>query len=330
MCRHRRRQLEIRWTNLPFLLIIFVLSLSGCNRNSRKASQPINLEDLPKKTAVILQVEGVVYVNADFEKYLRSIVGQSIDSLEAYALSLLFDKFIEEKLLVQVAREKGVTLSMEEEREYLARLGSKEWTKEERDVFEETYAEGLQNKMLIDKYVYQLVKDLTVEGEEIDQYYALHTREFLEPERVKVSQILLDTEEKAVEVLKRVKDLTEDEFREAARRESVGPEAARGGEMGIFKGGQLPFDMEKVIFSLKEGEISQVFESNYGFHIFRLDEKYPPELVPGERAATSIRLKILDQKIKESIATHIAQLKEKMEWISYPENLSFPYQRNNP
>lgn len=314
---------------LPFLLAC-IMSLSGCGKNSGETSQPINLDDLPKKTAVILQVEGVVYVNTDFEKYIRSIVGKSTDSLEASALSLLFDKFIEEKILLQAAREEGISLSLDEERESLSRLGSEDWTKEERDVFEETYAESLQSKMLMDKYIYQAINELTVEDKEIEQYYVLHKREFLEPERVKVSQILLATEEKAVDVMKRAKDFTEEEFRESARQESIGSESSRGGEMGVFKGGQLPFDMEKVIFSLKEGEVSQVFESSYGFHIFRLDEKYPPELVSREKAGASIRLKIMDQKIKESVAALISHLKETLEWISYPENLSFPYQRNNP
>jgi parvulin-like peptidyl-prolyl isomerase len=150
----------------------------------------------------------------------------------------------------------------------------------------------------------------------------------LESERVKFSQILLETEEKAVEVYNKVKNASEEEFRKMAGEVSAGPEASKGGEMGVFKLGELPFDLEKVIFSLAEGEISKVVESTYGFHIFRLDKRAEPELISAADAAPSIRVKILDQKIKDALSRQVEELKKTMDWQSFPHVLSFVYERN--
>jgi parvulin-like peptidyl-prolyl isomerase len=133
-----------------------------------------------------------------------------------------------------------------------------------------------------------------------------------------------------VEVLRRLGDTSEEEFRRIARQESAGPEAFKGGAMGVFKAGDLPYEMEKVVFSLGEGRLSPVVESSYGYHIFRVDLKLPPQLLPEAEAAPSIRLKLLDGKVKDAQAAHLEELKGTLSWSSHPDGLSFVYQRNAP
>jgi len=145
--------------------------------------------------------------------------------------------------------------------------------------------------------------------------------------RIQVSETLVDTEEKAVSVLRRLDRAGEPEFRKIALEESIGPEAPKGGVMGVFQQGDLPADMEKVIFSLDEGRTSQVVESSYGFHIFRLDRKYPPALRDESEAAAEIHKRILAQKMKDALALHLAGLKDTLSWQAFPENLFFAYQR---
>lgn len=99
--------------------------------------------------------------------------------------------------------------------------------------------------------------------------------------------------------------------------------------MGWFELGQLPIEMESVIFSLKEGELSPVVKSSYGFHIFRLDKKIGLGLIPKERASTEIKLILLDQKIRSAIYEHVENLKRSLKWEFIPQNLSFQYQGKN-
>lgn len=306
---------------------VFVMLFVSC-RGNKSAQNTTSLDSQEaKKKNIILHVQDTVYFNADFERYLKLSLGDDFDNLSSLSLSRLFDNFMEEKLLLAGARNKEMALTWEEKKEYLAKQSNDSATEGEEWPLDEEGIELLFEQLLVEKYTYDLVKNLEVGEEEIQEYYLEHKREFLLPERVKVSQILLPSEEKAVKVLKSLEDGDAENFKSLAKLQSVGVEASRGGEMGIFAIGQLPDDMETVIFALEEGEVSPVLESSYGFHIFRLDSRYEPELISPDKAAASIELKILSQKVKNHIAQHIKDLESSLEWDFYPQNLYFSYQR---
>jgi len=307
------------------LAACFVLLAAGCGEGSdfRAAASPNGAGDWSR---TVLNVGGSDYTASDFDRYVRANAGTG--KLSDLSLSRLFDKFVEEKLLLEGARREGVSLTLEEKKDYLARLADESPPEDAAFLIGRKQDESRFDRPLIDKYTYPLLKDIGVQEQEIQAYYEEHKRNFLLPERVKVSQILLETEEKAVEVLRNLENSGEEEFRKVAREESTGPEAFKGGEMGVFKNGDLPYEMEKVIFALEEGKLSRVVESSYGFHIFRLDKKFPPQLLSEAEAAPSIRIKILDAKIKEALASHLERLKKSLTWSSYPERLNFTYQRN--
>lgn len=275
---------------------------------------------------VILEVEGTEFRNSDLDRYVRDNAGKG--ELSPVSLSRLYDRFVEEKLLLAAARGQGVTLTSEEEKTYLAKLSGEAPPGETG-----TMTEGdphLFDRPLIEKYSGRFLASLSVRDDEVHAFYEENKRDFLVSERVRVSQILLETENEAVEVLRRLRNASEEEFRKIAREESIGPEAFKGGAMGVFKAGNLPFEMEKVVFPLEEGRLSPVVESSYGYHIFRVDRKFPPQLLPEAEAAPAIRLKVLAGKVKDALAAHLEELKRTLAWSSHPDRLPFAYQRNLP
>ena len=302
-----------------------VFLAAGCGEGSdlRKASSPEGAGD---RGRTVLNVEGSAYTALDFDRYVRANAGKV--KLSDLSLSRLFDKFVEEKLLLEGARRQGVFMTPEEKKDYLAKLAGESPPEDAAVPTPREQDESRFDKPLIDKYTYPLLKDIRAQDQEVQAYYEEHKRDFLLPERVKVSQVLLETEEKAVEVLRNLENAVEEEFRRVAQEESAGPEAFKGGEMGVFKNGDLPYEMEKVIFALEEGKLSRVVESSYGYHIFRLDKKFPPELLSEAEAAPSIRIRILDGKVKEALASHLEGLKRSLTWSSHPKKLNFTYQRN--
>ncbi|MGB8953194.1 MAG: peptidyl-prolyl cis-trans isomerase [Candidatus Aminicenantales bacterium] len=282
-----------------------------------------------KKDKVILEIGNSSYSSSDFDNYVHSIIGEEENDLAAPALSRLFDKFVEEKLLLKRAQDQKIILTEEEKKIYLSKLKSEFWAEGGRKASWASNPKALHEKLIVEKYLYLLIKDLRVEESEIAEYYERHKKGFFQSERVQVSQILLESKGKAIEVFNKLKSSPEMDFRKLAMTESVGPEAFKGGLMGVFSLGQLPFDIEKVVFALREGEISQVVRSSFGFHIFKLDKRYEPKMVALEEAAPAIKTKILEQKISRTIFDRLEQLKKTMPWKSYIQNLSFPYQRNN-
>jgi hypothetical protein len=298
---------KIRNLGLLFLLLF----VAACGRDGQESRGPASPVPGPVRSKLrgrpVLLVVKTEFGNSDFRAYLEA-TGSGAKDLPAESLSRLFDTFVDEMLLLEAARERGISLSEDEKKEYVARLAVEDTPGGGPEASE---PKGIFDRLLVEKYTFLVVRDIHVEDGEIVAYYEHHKKDFLYQGRVQVSQILVDTEEKAVSVLRRLERTGEAEFRKIARGESLG----------------LPADMEKVIFALDEGRTSQIVESSYGFHVFRLDRKYPPALQTVTEAAPEIGRRILAQKMKDGLAAHLAGLKDTMTWRALPENLFFTYQR---
>jgi len=300
--------------------------VAGCSRESGQT--PLSrLTDPAKKGGVILEIEGTVYTNADFDKYVRNTVGERSGPLTPPALSRLFDDFVDEKILLKGARGQGIVLAEEEKDGYFRKFVNAADGRSETAAPTRDEASILADKLLVEKYLFTLVKDIHVEDADIASYYAAHKSDFLRPEKFQVSQVLLSSEGKASEIRERLLGATEEQFRATARAESAGPEAVSGGVMGVFSAGQLPPEIEKFILPMGEGEISRVVESTFGYHIFRMDKKFEAGLTTQEEAAPSIRAKLLAERRERATAAHLEELKSKLDWQSHVENLPFAYEK---
>jgi len=310
-------------------IVCLLLWAGACRKNAPAADDP-GAEGAPAAPAspVVLQVESESYTLADFEKSLLLNAGEEWRTLAVPALSRLFDNFVEEKILLVQARRRGVELAEDEIRGYLEKLQAASTIPGADVPATPIDPQAVAEKLVVEKYLAFNLNALSVDDAAVAAFYDGHKSEFLQPERIQVSQILLDAEGRAGELLGKLRAATEDQFRAAARAESKGLEASKGGLMGVFAAGQLPADLEKAIFTLKTGEISRVVQSSYGFHIFRLDKRTEPRLQSLADASPSIRSRLLDQKSEQRVAAHIAELKAALEWKETTEKLPFPYQRN--
>jgi hypothetical protein len=314
---------------VPAVLAVFFLLLSGCGREEKPGpvAKITNFVQAKLKRGPILRVESQEFSNDDLAAYIKAAGGNEAKGLSPEALSRLFDRFVDDRILLEAARQRNVTLTWDEKKSFLAKRAGEAEPGRAVPAPDAAAPESMFDGLLVDKYVYQVVKDIRVEDSEVESYYEQHKKDFLLPERVQVSQILVPTEQRAIAALRRIENAPETEFRKVAREESSGPEAFKGGVMGIYKRGDLPYDMEKVIFALDERQVSQVVESSYGYHVFRLDRKFPPQLQSPADAAPAIRIKVLEQKIKDALAVHLGGLKDTLNWKTFPENLFFAYQR---
>jgi len=306
------------------------LGAVACNSTKPEGKGPASGPSVePDESRAVLRVGTISYPGSAFSRYVRETVGGSALELDAVALSHLFDQFVDDMILLQAAIEHGVTLSAEEKKAYLEESEAGTWTEEEKAALLASDSGPLVDKMMIQKYLQELNRDISVTEDEVRTYYEGHLDEFSLPERVQVSQILVPTEHEAVELWEKIRFSDEEGFRAAARAQSVGPEASAGGEMGIFLKGQLPAEMETAVFGMQEGEVSPVVESSYGFHIFRLDRKLAPGKVSFDGTAASIRRKLRERKSEAAAARQLEELKKSLDWDIFPGNLFFPYQRED-
>ncbi len=119
---------------------------------------------------------------------------------------------------------------------------------------------------------------LTVSDAEIKAWFEGHKDRFQQPEERRASHILIGSEKigkdkaraRAEELLKEIQK-NPAVFADLARKNSDDPgSAAKGGDLGFFGRGMMVKSFEEATFSLKDGEISGVVESDFGFHIIKL------------------------------------------------------------
>ena len=100
------------------------------------------------------------------------------------------------------------------------------------------------------------------------------------------------------------------DFSEIAKMYSEHPSANSGGELGIFKSGELasPFD---IAFSLQDGEITEPIRSEKGFHIITAQQGGSGEQAIFERVKSQIQERVFEEKSEKRYVEWIAGLKTK-------------------
>ncbi len=156
-----------------------------------------------------------------------------------------------------------------------------------------------------------LAKDVTVPEEELRKYYAENASRYTVAEERRASHILVKGEpdkaaakKKAEELLAQVRK-AQGTFADVARKNSDDPGSAqRGGDLDFFGRGMMTKPFEDAVFAMKPGEISNVVETDFGFHIISLTavrggDKKPFEQVRGEIEA-EVRKQLAQKKYAEA------------------------------
>ncbi len=179
---------------------------------------------------------------------------------------------------------------------------------------------GIRGQMLRMRLLRREVQSkILVTNEEIGDFYDKHRQDYEGKEAVRIRQILLPAPagEKAREgVRKQARQLRErirqgEAFEMLAAQYSKGPAAAEGGDIGFVEKGVILPDVEKAAFSLPVGDISDVIESEMGFHIIAVVDKRGEGLKPLPVVRDEIKAKIEDERIAKKYDEWIADIRKK-------------------
>ena len=144
---------------------------------------------------------------------------------------------------------------------------------------------------------------IQIADSEIRDYYSGHLEEFHHNERVVIRQILFSGENVA---RKYRNQLTRENFGDFVSQYSIAPEKDAGGRLGPFSRGQMP-EIFNVAFTMRQGDISNVLKSTYGFHIIILDRKLLGGVDTIETARPNILKILTEQKRQETYKAFIDQ-----------------------
>lgn len=263
---------------ITILLIVISISLvlSGCQSKdtNEKAIAKVN-------GSVITLKEFNDYLN--FKKNLAERNGniapdmwdQEVQEGKTY-IELLKENVLEElinkEILIQKSEEININIENSEVEKEIEIFKDTEEKKNNfneylkaMDISEDYFKEIYKQEMIISKLIDEVI---TVEDNEIEEFHKANLDNFIE---VKARHILVKTEEEAKEIIEELKNGRD--FIELAKEKSTGPSGPDGGDLGYFGKGRMVPEFEKAAFALEPGEISDVVQTSFGYHVIKVEDK---------------------------------------------------------
>jgi len=173
-------------------------------------------------------------------------------------------------------------------------------------------------RKLIDTHI---APNTTVTDKESKTFYEENPDLFKQDEQVKASHILIKLDTAADEAQKtkaknEIADLQKQlnaggDFAQMAKEHSQGPSAVNGGDLGFFGRGQMVKPFENVAFGLKVGEVSEIVETRFGYHLIIVTDKKPAAVMPFPETETKIREHLKQKKLEQEVVAYLQTLREK-------------------
>lgn len=275
------------------LCLMMTISLIGCSKKEDKAvaivnGQTITLENYQKLLALN---------KSSMESYYGSdIWSTQVEDGKTYKDTLkemVLEAMISSEVVYQQAEKEKVVPTDEQVQEQIDSFN--EQIKNDEDYQKELKKMGIDEDFL----KYQFSRDLAnsnlqakfeddtkISESEMKKYYEENKDDFY-TDTVTASHILLKTQDdngkelsaekkkeakkKAQEALDKVK--SGEDFAQVAKEYSEDSSAANGGELGTFGRGQMVTEFENAAFAMKDGEISDIVETQYGYHIIKVTKR---------------------------------------------------------
>jgi peptidyl-prolyl cis-trans isomerase SurA len=238
---------------------------------------------------------------------------------------------IDRQLLLEKGKELGITADtdlikrLDEMRKQmkLDTMEDLERAAQSQGVSFEDFKDNLRTEIITQQVIQREVgSHMNISKEEEQRFYQQHKSELSRNEAVRLSEILISTEQagddqqkidaaktKAEEVLKQVR--AGGDFAEIAKKESQDPSAAQGGDLGApFERGKLAKQLEDLTFGMKKGDVSDVIRTKQGFVILKVTDHVMPGVPTFAEAEPRVQEAIYMQKLQPSLRDYLKKLRE--------------------
>ncbi len=288
-----------------FLLAWLIIALlSACRKQEEPAS------------SVLVRVnERVISFDRFEDDFARHLIARGIVAKEArpeLKRSFLVQK-INRELVLSAADRASVDLTAAQQEAVVAEH-RKDYAADdfkamlqERKLTVAVWRRQLLENRRIEEVISRLAySDIVISQEAVAAYYQQQRADFDRPQQVRARQITLAKEAAGQQVLGQLRQGLD--FAEAARRFSISPDAEQGGDLGFFGRGQMPDIFDVVVFKLPIGRISELVKSEYGYHLFLVEER---------RSAQRLTL----DQVQDQIAARLRAEKEEQAYRNWLQSL---------
>lgn len=227
--------------------------------------------------SVAVRVNGKALTETDM-KLAEAEVGSDLGSLAGVARRRVLAEFlVETQLLADAAEAQKLTAAP-------SNAGNQQYW---------------QRRALRDAYFDKVISQ-GIEEKEVRAFFDEHVGARQSEEEVRARHILVADKDKARELHQKIAHGAD--FADLARQFSTDPGSKdQGGDLGFFGRGQMVPQFEEAAFGLKPGEVSQPFETQFGWHIVQVDERRARQLPPYDAIKERVRTAVIHRKAQQIV-----------------------------
>ena len=238
---------------------------------------------------ILAVVAGEEITKAELDTYLQGVPREQ----QAYASNPAFrEQFLEQLVSLYLFAKKGEENKLTETEEFQRVMAN------------------AKREILAQFAMRELLKDVSVEADEVQAFYDLNKAQFQKGESVCAKHILVDTEDECNEILAKVTN-GEMTFEAAAKEFSKCPSGQNGGDLGEFGKGQMVPEFEQAAFAAELGQVVGPVVTQFGAHLIKVEAKSAATVAALEEVEEQIRQHLLQQKQHQVYTTEISELKAK-------------------
>lgn len=306
---------------LTLALVVSALFFAGCKEekpvqtqtqtksdSQAAAQETFSFNTLPD---VVAKVNGADIQKSKLENVYKVIASQAQTTGQVKndkeLVDMALNELINAELLKQETARQEITPPKEAVEKELEMIKSQfpdvetfEKAISEKGISVEQLRSNIKDQVALkEMYSREIESKVTVSDKIIKDFYKGNPQFFKKPGSVKASHILVkmdnwDDKAKVEEGQKKIEAILAKvkkgkDFAELAKTSSEGPSAPNGGDLGYFSKGQMVKSFEDAAFTLKIGEVSNIVQSNFGFHIIKLLDKKEGGVTPLKEASENIK-----------------------------------------
>lgn len=242
------------------------------------------------------------------------------DQLVAQNGEAALNALISQKILSAEVEAKKITVSDEEIQENIDEMTEYYGGEEEMnnalvqynltlDDVKENIVNNIQLQKILEPYI-------EISDDEIAQYFENNKDYLDQAEEVKASHILVESKEVADEVKEKLDGGAD--FAELAKEYSTDTSNSQvGGSLGYFGRGEMVPEFEEVAFSMKVDEISEPVETQFGFHIIKVEDHKEAKEATLDESKEDIRKTIFQDKMGDAYNTWYTEMLEEYKITNY-------------
>jgi peptidyl-prolyl cis-trans isomerase SurA len=310
-----------KFTNQIFfvilLLLIFFMSDAAIAKVFDRVVAKVNSEIITLSS-----------VNERVELLKQKLQGDYHGS-EEEILDEALNTIVEEKLQLQEAKKRGLVVDDSAVEAAVKNIEQKNGLQEGQLALMlesegrslESYKNHIRDQILLSKVVrFEMGSRVNISERKITKYYHKNQKDFWEPAKARVRHILILAEEglssdKKKEKYLLVKRILREvkggrDFAAAAKEYSEDISASEGGDVGFVEKGKMVPEFENAVYRMKEGEISDIVETEYGYHIIKVDKVLAGRTLPLKDIKNKIQFILSSKKQKLIYEEWMNELRE--------------------